>query len=703
MNRFKLVVGGLVLLAFVVAAIAVKNVARKANTTKATSTATADDTTKITTLQLDKAPPIPRAPRTTTTTAKSARETSAALNLYRPQMTATDELIRITGTDILSGTVWADGATDRTPLPGATVSLLSATALHGEEPVAVRTTVSDAQGSYTLTKLSDMAFVGGYDKSGLMLVASKEGFAPAFEPYMRKGVDNNFLLRPAGPMCEGLVLDTDTQQPLEGVTIYEVPTYPQLTYVSDAQGKFTARSVSSPTRFYAFKTGYVQKGAGWVTPDQSNREFQTPHIYMTKSGGATVKGCVIDNFGEPLRGITLIEADLPMSNPKTRTDADGNFTLTNLPAGQLSIVAKRNGTTGNCTVTLQENETREGVWICLNSSISLTGVLLDAADGKPLHDVKLSFQQEGAFRMTTTDENGEFAVRVIATGNNDVQVLKPQELPHDAPRPTVNCMVHLVEPGMEFVMKEDTRTVRSRFHSVRVAYGEKSKHIELIAEKDVPCITGRLRYPDGAQIVGGLLGVFQTAYHDKDGAVRTAPATLHPDGTYTVMLPANAQLTKAFMIYVPFNYAAVVPLTGRKTEHDIVCSDPFALARMEFTSYKIVLSDGTPLLQSAQDNFGVDVTYIAEDGLHLTSTNRAMRVGTDGEITMNLQTVDWPNTTIRITLPDGVVVEKSMAASTLRGKKTTFIYDPVKKDVRIEIEPTPPTPALPPGLPALPQ
>ncbi len=175
---------------------------------------------------------------------------------------------------------------------------------------------------------------------------------------------------------------------------------------TDAQGRFTIASL--PRNSAACVLNVYAKGRTpsrlVIAVDPSVRLYER-RVVLTPS--ITVRGRVVDEQGRP-----VVEARLKR---KTRTGADGRFTIENMPADpEVRLVVYKDGY-ARAIVTAPQAAAVSGDWtITLRRPVEyrLTGKA-SFTDGSPARRRKLvlSFQADGRpvqVARTTTDEDGKF-------------------------------------------------------------------------------------------------------------------------------------------------------------------------------------------------------------------------------------------------------------------------------------------------------
>ena len=189
-----------------------------------------------------------------------------------------------------------------------------------------------------------------------------------------------------------------------------------------------------------------------------------------KPGSAIVRGHVTDKeTGMPLSGIVVRIPTSRGGQPvlETRTDADGFYQLTRVPAGSFILVAgmphyrmthlsqaygdtsppRANWTFGNPSrIDIKDGETRSGLDFSLTRALGISGRVLDDA-GQPMSNVRIRVESlrpdmENPAQPRDTDDHGEFRVFGLPPGRYRVcaeptQFVYTDSAPPDAP--AVSC------------------------------------------------------------------------------------------------------------------------------------------------------------------------------------------------------------------------------------------------------------------------
>ena len=134
----------------------------------------------------------------------------------------------------------------------------------------------------------------------------------------------------------------DTAAPADAGWVYKVVG----TAVADADGRFELKKLDAGQYHASLRcTGYASRSLGYV--DLGAGTFKSFTIRMSPAIEQT--GRIVDNAGQPLAKVAVrIDSRIAVDgrgypqpeSPKVLTDADGRFTLTDLPRGQAQITAR---------------------------------------------------------------------------------------------------------------------------------------------------------------------------------------------------------------------------------------------------------------------------------------------------------------------------------------------------------------------------
>lgn len=197
---------------------------------------------------------------------------------------------------------------------------------------------------------------------------------------------------------KGIVLDEETNEPVEGVHVYAV-VYNKGDILgnegntTDAKGEFLIPKSAKGGDEIQFSLQDKEGYAHTIVNRPTNQDYYT--LKIKKSG--LISGIVIDPDNKPIADarVTPIRyfgnSPNPMDYFAKSTGNDGTFEFTNLDPMDYSFSAKAEGyaITKSAKVSLKEGESIDSVVITMEKGVEITGVVLDP-QGQPLPDAILS-------------------------------------------------------------------------------------------------------------------------------------------------------------------------------------------------------------------------------------------------------------------------------------------------------------------------
>lgn len=280
------------------------------------------------------------------------------------------------------------------PVSGATVTLQSA------DGANAYTAATDAAGQYAFVNVP----AGGYT-----LTAAKIGYkssAPATVTLTAGDTisGQNLTLTCVSGTVQGKVLDADGSA-LAGVIVKATADgHTTLTTQSDANGAYTLSGLEENTTYtltyqkstYHTEQTTVTAAVGQVTtlPDQA--------LYLDQG---SVKGCVVDKDGQPVAGATVT-----IGEKSTTTDASGNFTMTEIDAGSVTLTIRAdNYMERSFTESITFHETTDAGKLILPAPITLQNPSFE----NDLQDSDWQLDGSGVLRQwrdTASRYDGEYAL-----------------------------------------------------------------------------------------------------------------------------------------------------------------------------------------------------------------------------------------------------------------------------------------------------
>ncbi len=244
---------------------------------------------------------------------------------------------------------------------------------------------------------------------------------------------------PGQPVTTGTLQGTAKDangQALAGVAIAAVTSTggPAKVVMTDAQGNYAITNLpTGPVSISAAKDGYSQVSASGTIQAGGILIFSpvlTPAVVVTPPTTppapgvttATVSGTVKDGAGQALAGVTITVTPVGGTALTATTNAQGSYTIGNVPAGTLTLSASKSGyVNASASATLAAGAT--GIFSpTLKSSndpsvtqVTISGQVVAVDTKAPLPGVTVTIETSGGPTVNaTTDANGRFSASAAA-------------------------------------------------------------------------------------------------------------------------------------------------------------------------------------------------------------------------------------------------------------------------------------------------
>ena len=222
----------------------------------------------------------------------------------------------------------------------------------------------------------------------------------------------NFTLTPNPGTISGIVADAVTNAPLSGVAV----TYVAGSTTSNAQGRYTFSNVAQGT--FTLTASTPNYGSQSQTATVGAGASVTQNFGLAPNP-ATISGTVTDaTSGQPIAGATV-----SYSGGSTSTNAQGQYTVTNVGEGSYAVTAAAANYAGQSeTVSVGAGATVTQNFALVPNPGTVWGTVTDASTNQPVGGATVSFSggsttsnAEGIYSLSNVPE-GVIAVTAAATG-----------------------------------------------------------------------------------------------------------------------------------------------------------------------------------------------------------------------------------------------------------------------------------------------
>jgi phosphatidylinositol-3-phosphatase len=286
-------------------------------------------------------------------------------------------------------------------LPGATVSYSGGS------------TKTDSGGNYTLSNVP---------AGSVNVTAALAGFTSQTSSVnVSSGATStqNFSLSPASTTpgaITGRVTNASSGAALSGATV----SYSGGSAITDSGGNYTLNNVAPGTVMVtASMTGFTSKTAS-VTVTSGGTSTQNFALAPSSNPAGTITGKVTNSSTAG----ALAGATVSFSGGSTITDGNGNYTLSNVPAGQVGVTASMSGfTSRTATVNVTAGATStQNFALAPNGggAGSISGRVTNISNGIPLSGAIITFSGGS----TTSDSNGNYSFSNVAAGTYNFTVTR---------------------------------------------------------------------------------------------------------------------------------------------------------------------------------------------------------------------------------------------------------------------------------------
>jgi len=184
-------------------------------------------------------------------------------------------------------------------------------------------------------------------------------------------------------------------------------------------------------------TGYTGATASGVSVTGGNMTVKDFVLTPTTAAPGSINGTVRDGAGAPLKGVIVT---IPSLSIEVSTDINGNFSITNVSAGNYplkAILSGYDGWGGNVPV-LSGEVTRLNITLNITPFGNQTGTIsgtVRSASGQPISGASISL--DGSNRSVRSGADGSYALVNITPGRYDLRATCPGFADSNVPNITV--------------------------------------------------------------------------------------------------------------------------------------------------------------------------------------------------------------------------------------------------------------------------
>jgi acid phosphatase len=267
-------------------------------------------------------------------------------------------------------------------------------------------TTSDSSGNYTLSNVP---------AGSVNVTAAMTGFtSQTVSVNVSSGATSrqNFSLSPASTTpgsITGRVTNASNGAALSGATV----SYSGGSTTTDSGGNYTLNNVAPGTVMVtASMTGFASRTAS-VTVTSGATSTQNFALAPSSNPPGTITGKVTNSA----TGAPLVGATVSFSGGSAATDGSGNYTLSNVPAGSVAVMASMSGfVSQTATVNVTAGATSTQNFALApgggGGSGSISGKITNVSNGIPLSGATISFSGGS----TISDSNGNYSFNNVAAG-----------------------------------------------------------------------------------------------------------------------------------------------------------------------------------------------------------------------------------------------------------------------------------------------
>jgi protocatechuate 3,4-dioxygenase beta subunit len=353
--------------------------------------------------------------------------------------------------------------TSGNPIAGICVSVNSGSGGYGGQPTGADGTylVSGVpSGSYTVQfyDCSDSGWATAYYETGQTDGTSSFTNATSISVTSGQPTSGINIEMSKGGSISGTVFDATTNNPISGICVSAQSNSGGFGgQPTDANGDFTLTGIPAgnyvvqfydcaqgvyATTYYSAMSSYGTSSYGAASPVTVTVGSTTSDISVNLSAGASLSGTVLDaTTNNPISGICVSAQSNSGGFGGQPTDANGNYTITGLPAGTYSLVfSDCSGVTNYATTYYDQNSSGTDLYssatkisvnpgdqdgsldVSMGEGGTITGTITAAVGGAPLQNICVSAQtNESGFGGQPTAADGSYSITGLPAGSYVLQ------------------------------------------------------------------------------------------------------------------------------------------------------------------------------------------------------------------------------------------------------------------------------------------
>ncbi|MEI2325688.1 carboxypeptidase regulatory-like domain-containing protein [Priestia megaterium] len=339
--------------------------------------------------------------------------TTSATTVVVPNTSSTVNIGLAPNPGTIQGTITAAGT--GSPVPESRVQVIR------KDGTIVNEVITNEAGSFNITGLTPDFY------TLVVTNSSFQGKTVGFQIFSDQITTVNVLLQPNPGTLTGSVTDSFTGRPISNASILVFPSQsltPIAQAVADQAGLYTIAGVApGEYEVVAAATNFARRGTGALI---LSNESTIANIQLFPNP-ATVSGIVSTPEGAPIpnASIQILDQNETVLGSGI-TDQNGNYAISNLPEGTLTIIASSSGFATQLTAaTVTAGQILSNVNIQLNPlSGNLSGKIINSVTGEPIIGAIAIVRTIGGTNIVvstdTTDTDGNYFIAGLSPGTYSV-------------------------------------------------------------------------------------------------------------------------------------------------------------------------------------------------------------------------------------------------------------------------------------------